>query len=167
MKKNMFVPLLVVLALILSGCSRTTSKAGGFSLILPENWQLAGQTGTSKMIKEFIDSYDVSELAFLYTNNSHGRVLIIVGPPLSKEEVAALKTDAAYKPNVTLGKTAWKRDADEEAGTLLVRRYRVLRVRVFGGGRAYNVVVSADRINNNFDTVYAEEDALLNSLKIK
>jgi hypothetical protein len=167
MKKNLFTLLLVALVLVLSGCSRTNNKAGGFSLELPDNWQLAGQTDTSKMIKEFIDSYGVSQKAFLYTNNSHGRVLIIVSPPLSKEQVAALKTDAAYMPNVTAGKTAWKRDEDEEFGTLLVRRYRLLSVHTFGEDHTYNVVVSADRINNNFDTVYAEEDALLNSLKIK
>jgi hypothetical protein len=167
MKKNLFALLLTVLALTLSGCSRTTNKVGGFSFELPKNWQLAGQTDTNKMIKEFIDSYDVSQPAFLYTNTSHGRVLIIVSPPLSKEQVTALKTDATYIPNVTLGKTAWKRDADEEVGTLLVRRYRLLSVHAFGEDHTYNVVVSADRINNNFDTVYAEEDALLNSLKIK
>jgi hypothetical protein len=164
MKKEIVLFLVVLSAFFICSCANENNKDARFSLKLPKNWHSAGKLETDSMMNEFFPKLadDVTQMVFLYTNGSHGKILIVASPELSKEKIKELKATSDYTSNVKIGKENWYREKDEKKDTVLVRKYRAI-----GKKHTYNMVVVADRINNNFDTVYAQEDEILNSLKYR
>jgi hypothetical protein len=80
----------------------------------------------------------------------------------NKKKIKEFKTIPEYVPNVKIGTIDWHQEPDAERDTLLVREYRAI-----GKLHTYNMVVVADRINNNFDAVYVQENGIIASVNIK
>jgi hypothetical protein len=150
LQKNGFL-LTAVLFLVVSllGCSGPQkNREGGFSIDLPKTWKGGNYTEMDSMLAKFFQDSDKPERSFLYTNGSHGKLLIAI-KKLDNKQKAAIKKE--LKPAEKFGKAKWVNVDNSADGTIVYKEFKALRRQYL-----YTVIISADKINNNYDDVYGQ-----------
>ncbi|GMO40480.1 MAG: hypothetical protein Ta2B_20340 [Termitinemataceae bacterium] len=154
LKKTIFVIATLLIMFGLLGCSRQQKNHdGGFSLELPKTWKEGNYSGKDTMLTKFFQGTDVPERSYLYSNGTHGKLLITVKRIKGKE---AKDLKKQLKAAEKFGKAKWVNTSDSSDGTIVYKNFKTVHKKYFYKEYLYTAIVSADKINNNFDDVYGQ-----------